>query len=61
MGCQPPPVATAPSGFIDVYNFGRRLETLKGLIPYEFICKQSTSEPELFIIDPIHQSPGLNT
>jgi len=23
--------------FIDAYNFGRRLKTLKGLTPYEFI------------------------
>ena len=47
--------------FIDAYNFGRRLKTLKGLTPYEFICKQWTSEPDRFIIDPIHQMPGLNT
>ena len=47
--------------FIDAYNFGRRLKTLKGLSPYEFICKQWTIEPERFKIDPIHQMPGLNT
>ena len=47
--------------FIDAYNFGRRLKTLKGLTPYEFICKQWTSEPTRFRIDPIHQMPGLNT
>ena len=47
--------------FIDAYNFGRRLKTLKGLTPYEFICKQWTSEQDRFIIDPIHQMPGLNT
>jgi transposase len=47
--------------FIDAYNFGRRLKTLKGLTPYEFICKKWTSEPDRFIIDPIHQIPGLNT
>ena len=46
--------------FIDAYNFGRRLKTLKGLTPYEFICKQWTSEPKRFRIDPIHQMPGLN-
>ena len=28
--------------------------------PYEFICKQWTSEPDRFIINPIHQMPGLN-
>jgi len=32
--------------FISAYNFGRRLKTLKGLTPYEFICKCWTSEPE---------------
>jgi transposase InsO family protein len=47
--------------FIDAYNFGRRLKTRKGLTPYEFICKRWTSEPDRFIIDPIHQMPGLNT
>jgi transposase-like protein len=47
--------------FITAYNFGRRLKTLKGLTPYEFICKQWTDEPERFKIDPIHQILGLNT
>lgn len=47
--------------FIDAYNFGRRLKTLKGLPPYEFICAQWTSEPDRFIINPTHQSPGSNT
>jgi transposase InsO family protein len=46
--------------FISAYNFGRRLKTLKGLTPYEFICKCWTSEPERFILDPLHQMPGLN-
>jgi transposase InsO family protein len=32
--------------FVSAYNFGRRLKTLKGLTPYEFICKRWTSEPE---------------
>ena len=47
--------------FVSAYNFARRLKTLKGLTPYEFICKQWTSEPGRFRIDPIHQMPGLNT
>ncbi|MGE6744015.1 IS481 family transposase [Allorhizobium pseudoryzae] len=46
--------------FIDAYNFGRRLKTLRGLTPYEFICKIWTTEPERFTINPIHQMPGLN-
>ena len=47
--------------FIDAYNFGRRLKTLRGLTPYEFIVRCWTSEPERFILDPTHQMPGLNT
>jgi transposase InsO family protein len=46
--------------FISAYNFGRRLKTLKGLTPYEFICKRWTSEPGRFILNPLHQMPGLN-
>ena len=46
--------------FVRAYNFARRLKTLKGLTPYEFICKQWTMEPERFRLNPIHQMPGLN-
>ena len=46
--------------FVSAYNFGRRLKTLKGLTPYEFICKCWTSEQERFILNPIQQMPGLN-
>lgn len=47
--------------FISAYNFGRRLKTLRGLTPYEFICKCWTSEPKRFTINPIHHMPGLNS
>ena len=47
--------------FIDAYNFGKRLKTLKGLTPYEYICKVWTNEPERFRINPIHHMPGPNT
>ena len=40
--------------FVSAYNFARRLKTLKGLTPYEFICKRWTIEPERFKLDPIH-------
>jgi transposase InsO family protein len=46
--------------FIDEYNFGRRLKTLKGLTPYEFIVKTWTKEPERFIRNPLQKMPGLN-
>lgn len=47
--------------FIKAYNYGRRLKTLKGLTPYEFICKAWTKEPERFTLNPLQQMPGLNT
>ena len=47
--------------FIAAYNFVRPLTPLSGLTPYEYICKIWTSEPDLFILNPIHQMPGLNT
>ena len=47
--------------FIDAYNFARRLKTLKGLTPYEYICKCWTTEPQRFKLNPIHQIAGLNT
>ncbi len=47
--------------FLAANNFARRLKTLSGLTPYEYICKICTSEPDRFILDPIHQMPGLNS
>jgi transposase InsO family protein len=49
------------SNFVDAYNFARRLKTLKGLTPYEFICKCWTCEPIRFKLNPHQQMPGLNT
>lgn len=46
---------------VQAYNFGRRLKTLKGLTPYEFIGKTWASQPERFVLNPPHQMPGLNT
>jgi transposase InsO family protein len=46
--------------FVSAYNFAKRLKTLKGLTPYEFICRVWTNEPERFTLDPLHQMPGLN-
>ena len=31
--------------FLDAYNYARRLKTLRGLTPYEFICKTWTEQP----------------
>ena len=47
--------------FINAYNYGRRLKTLKGLTPYEHICKYWTNQPERLMLNPIHQMPELNS
>ena len=47
--------------FLMAYNFARRLKTLKGLTPYEYICKIWTNEPERFTINPFQHTVGLNT
>ena len=47
--------------FVAAYNFGRRLKTLRGLTPYEFVCKTWTEQPQRFTINPLHQMPGLNS
>jgi transposase-like protein len=46
--------------FINAYNYGRRLKTLKGLTPYEYICKIWTEEPKRFKLNPLQQSLGPN-
>ena len=44
--------------FVDAYNHARRLKTLRGLTPYEFICQVWTKEPGRFRLDPHHLIPG---
>ncbi|SNR80138.1 Integrase core domain-containing protein [Puniceibacterium sediminis] len=46
--------------FMGANNFARRLKTLSGLTPYEYICKVRTSGPHRFTLNPSHQMPGLN-
>ena len=47
--------------FINAHNYERRLKTLKGLTPYEYICKIWTNDPKRFRLNPIHQMSGLNS
>ncbi len=47
--------------FLNAHNYASRLKALDGLTPYEHICKIWISEPDRFILNPIHQIPGLNT
>jgi hypothetical protein len=46
--------------FLDAYNHARRLETFRGLMPYEFICKAWADEPHRFTRDPTHDTLGPN-
>jgi transposase InsO family protein len=44
--------------FVAAYNFARRLKTLRGLAPYEAICKAWPDDPSQFIANPYQQSLG---
>lgn len=46
--------------FINAYNFAKRLKTLKGLTPYEYVIKSWQKSPEVFIVNPTHYNMGLN-
>lgn len=46
--------------FLMAYNFAKRLKTLKGLTPYEYICQQWQQHPERFLFEPSHLTLGLD-
>jgi len=39
----------------------KRLKTLRGLTPHEYVCKIWTEDPGRFRLDPIHHTTGLYT
>ena len=45
---------------MDAYDYGRRLKTLRGLTPYEFICQAWSKEHKRFRLDPSHHMLGPN-
>jgi transposase InsO family protein len=47
--------------FLMAYNFAKRLKTLKGLTPYEYICQCWHKDTERFTSNPYHHTLGLNT
>lgn len=47
------------SQFVHAYNFRRRLKTLHGKTPHEFLCKAWIERPDLFRRDPHHELLGL--
>ena len=57
------PLESHSHDFMQTCNFARRLKTLNGPTPYEYLrktCKTWTREPERFIMNPNQQMPGLN-
>jgi len=48
------------TGFVNAYNFARKLKTLKGLTPYEYICSFWTKHSQRFKLKPTHLTPGPN-
>lgn len=45
--------------FLKTYNFERRLKTLGGLTPYEFVCRYWQNDPGRFLFNPILSRPNL--
>jgi hypothetical protein len=43
------------------YAAGLAAKTLRGLTPFEAICKTWTDKPDCFARDPVHLTSGLNT
>jgi hypothetical protein len=46
--------------FLMAYNFAKRLKTLRGLTPWEYICSIWTKSPKRFNLNPHHFTVGLN-
>ena len=40
--------------FVAAYNYARRQKTLRGLTPYEFICRACADQPQRLTSNPIH-------
>lgn len=49
------------SAFLLAYNYAKRLTTLRGLTPYEFVCREWQREPDQFHRDPTQVTLGPYT
>ena len=47
--------------FLLAYPHAKRLKTLRGLTPHEFVCAQHQQNPASFTRDPTQLPPGLYT
>ncbi|MDR2603373.1 MAG: IS481 family transposase, partial [Puniceicoccales bacterium] len=45
--------------FTNAYNFAKRLKSINGLTPYDFIIHSWKNNPDSFIINPLHYNAGL--
>jgi transposase InsO family protein len=48
------------SNCLNAYHFAKRLKTLQGLTPYEYLINCWQKEPERFTTNPCHHTVGLN-
>jgi len=48
------------TAFLAAYNYAKRLKALRGLTPYEYICKIWTDKPDQFRLNSIQQTLGPN-
>jgi hypothetical protein len=46
--------------FLEAYSYAKRLKTLQGLTPFEYICKIWSEQPQRFRLNPIHHMAGPN-
>ena len=49
------------ASFLLAYNHAKRLKTLRGLTPYEFVCAEWEKSPERFARNPTHDTLGPYT
>jgi transposase InsO family protein len=49
------------AAFLAAYNFAKRLKTLRGLTPHEYVCKMWNAESATFRKDPTQFTSGLYT
>lgn len=52
-------VADLLRGFVEAYNCRRRLKTLGGRTPRDFVLETARQRPDLFLRDPDHELVGL--
>ena len=49
------------AAFLLAYNHAKRLKSLKGLTPHEFVCREWQRAPDRFVRDPVHETLGPYT